>query len=286
MRPGRPKTWWQVFRRRFLRSRLAMIGGVGAVALLGVAFSAHLLAPYSPVEMKPAIRLEPPSQAHLLGTDEYGRDVLSRVLYGARISIQVSVSAVAIAMAIGVTLGILAGYFKGATDVVITRFTDILFSFPAILLALLVLAVVGTGVANVIVAIGILYLPIFARITRSAVLTVAEFPYIEAARAIGYSDFWVMQRAILPNVMAPVMVTATLALAVAILIEAALSFLGLGVQPPAPSWGNLIQSGYGYMDFSPWLAIGPGVAISLSVLSLNLLGDGLRDLLDPRLRNL
>ena len=229
--------------------------------------------------------LMPPGGKHLLGTDNMGRDILSRIIYGSRISLQVSLVSVSIATAAGVCLGVLAGYFGKLTDGIISRVIEIMFAFPEVLLALLIMAILGPSLNNIMIAIGIVYTPIFARITRGAVLTVKESLHVEAARSIGVSDFSIIVRHILPNVLAPILVQITLSLAFAILSEAALSFLGIGVEPDIPSWGIMLNNGKSWIEIAWWVGVFPGIAIALAVLGFNILGDGLRDVLDPRLRN-
>jgi peptide/nickel transport system permease protein len=270
--------------RLFLRNRLASIGAVIILLLIFFALVGPKLTPHDPVSLDMGARLEPPSLHHPFGTDDFGRDVLSRVLSGASISLKVGVIAVSISMIIGTLLGAISGYYGGWIDEVIMRLMDVLFAFPAILLAIAILAALGPGISNAMIAIGIVYTPIFARITRGSVLTVREEVYIEAARSIGSRDSRILFRHILPNVIAPVIVETTLSLAFAILAEAALSFLGLGTQPPDPSWGRMLSESRGYIQDAPWLGVFPGLAIMFTVMGFNFLGDGLRDALDPRMK--
>jgi peptide/nickel transport system permease protein len=242
------------------------------------------LSRYDPLAMDMSARLQPPSPEHLFGTDDFGRDVLSRVLSGARVSLKVGLIAVGISLTVGTIGGIFSGYYGGLLDEGIMRLMDVLFAFPAILLAIAILAALGPGVSNAMIAIGIVYTPIFARITRGSVLTVREEVYVDAARATGCRDNRIMSRHILPNVAAPIIVETTLSLAFAILAEAALSYLGLGTQPPDPSWGRMLAESRGYILDAPWLGIFPGLAIMFTVMGFNFLGDGLRDALDPRLK--
>ncbi len=274
--------------RAMLRRLVARhpIGAVGAgliAILVAVALLAPLLAPYQPAAQI-APRLQAPSQVHLLGTDEFGRDVLARIIYGARISIFVGLVSVGIAFMSGVTVGLLAGYFGGRLDHAAMRVMDIIFSFPALILAITITGILGPNLTNATIAIGIVYMPTFARLTRGTVLSVIQHEFVTAARALGASDSRVMLTHVLPNVTAPLIVQTTLNLSTAILAEAALSFLGLGTQPPDPSWGTMLGTGRRYMASAPWVAVFPGLAIMLAVLAFNLLGDGLRDFLDPRLR--
>jgi peptide/nickel transport system permease protein len=242
------------------------------------------LAPYPPEAQHPADRLLPPSPpTYILGTDQFGRDVYSRLLFGAANSLRVAILSVAIALVLGVAIGIPAGYVGGTVDNVLMRLIDLLFAFPAILLALFIAAVLGPGQRNTIIAISIVYMPIFARVMRAAVLDVKDNEYILAAYSIGTRHGAVIWRHILPNSLAPLIVQISLALSWAILTEAALSFLGLGVIPPEPSWGSMLSEARLLMELAPWLAFAPGFAIMFAVLGFNLLGDGLRDVLDTRL---
>ena len=234
--------------------------------------------------MEPAVRFEGPSLAHLAGTDEYGRDVLSRLIYGARISLEVGVISVGISLVIGAILGLVAGYYGQMVDMLISRLMDVLFAFPAILLAIALMAMLGSDIRNVMLAIGIVNVPIFMRVARASTLTVRTTQYVEAARASGARDLRLLGRHVLPNIAAPMIVQATLAFAWAIIAEAALSFLGLGTQPPTPSWGIMLSKGREFMEQSPSAVIFAGAAISMAVLSLNIMGDGLRDALDPRMK--
>jgi peptide/nickel transport system permease protein len=245
---------------------------------------ATLVAPFDPLAMQPAVRFQGPSLAHLFGTDEYGRDVLSRLIFGARISLEVGTISVGISLVIGAILGLVAGYYGRLIDMLLSRLMDILFAFPAILLAIALMAVLGSDIRNVMLAIGIVNVPIFMRVARASTLTVRNTPYVEAARGCGAGDVRLLSRHVLPNIAAPLIVQATLAFAWAIIAEAALSFLGLGTQPPTPSWGIMLSKGREFMEQSPSAVIFSGAAISLAVLSLNILGDGLRDALDPRMK--
>src|SRR5574341_335188 len=275
---------------RLIRARLAGVGLVIIVLFTLSAIFASVIAPYSPTAQKLTNRLKPPSAEYLLGTDELGRDILSRVIYGGRISLQVGIVSVGLALLIGVTLGLIAVYLRNSlTDQVIMRIMDGLLSFPALVLALAIVAALGTSregeIPKAIWAIGIVTIPAYARLTRGQVLSVREHEYVLAAQTVGVPDLRIMLQHILPNVMAPLIVQSSLGIAGAILTEAALSFLGLGVQPPTPSWGSMLNAGRGYLEIDPWLIIGPGGAIFLCVLGFNFLGDGIRDVLDPRLRN-
>jgi peptide/nickel transport system permease protein len=269
--------------RELLGKKTAVLGLVLAGVVIVGALGAPLLAPADPLAMS-ARRFSLPSAAAWLGTDQFGRDLLSRLLYGARVSMAVSFSAVGLAACLGAVVGMLAGYFEGRVDHLLMRGVDVLMAFPTLLLALAVVATFGASVANLVAAITLAYVPIFSRVVRGSVLSVKQNDYVHASRALGASDARLMTRAILPNVLAPVIVQATFNLSTAIMIEAALSFLGLGVQPPAPSWGTMLSEARNFMELDPWLAIAPGSAITMAVLGFNLFGDGLRDLLDPRLR--
>lgn len=258
-----------------------------ALILLGLyllaAIAAPLLAPRDPFRMHDGDALRTPSSEYWMGTDRFGRDQLSRLLYGSRMSFKVGIIAVGVALTLGTTLGVLAGYFRGAVDAVLSRLMDILFAFPELLLALAVMAVLGAGTGNLMLAIGIVYTPIFARISRGAVLEVNAREHVEAARSMGAGHLQLLFRHILPNIAPPLIVQTTLSFAFAVLAEAALSFLGLGVEPDAPSWGIMLKEGKDWMLQAWWVAVFPGLAITLAVLNFNLLGDALRDALDPRL---
>lgn len=273
------------FLRRLASTRLAVVGGaiVGLVVMAGV--SATVVAPYSPTQQDIRNLLKPPGLDHLLGTDELGRDTLTRVLYGAQVSLQVGVLAVGISLLIGSALGLVAGYLRGLVDASIMRVMDGLLALPTLVLALAITAMLGPSLSNAMLAIGITGIPVFARLVRGQVLSVRELEYIQAARSLGARDGRVMLSHVLPNVMAPIVVQASLAVPTAILAEAGLSFLGLGVQPPTPSWGAMLNTAKGYLQQDPWLAVAPGTAIFLTVLGFNFLGDAVRDALDPRLRS-
>ncbi|AJY74251.1 ABC transporter permease [Paenibacillus beijingensis] len=266
---------------RFRKNKLALTGFLFIAAFALTALLASLVSPYDPYALGTQM-LGAPSAKHWLGTDQLGRDILSRIVYGTRISLHVGAVSVSIALAAGVVMGVLAGYFGGKTDAVISRVVDVLFSIPDILLALAVMAVLGASTTNLMVAIGIVYTPIFARIARGAVLAMRDSLYIEAARSIGVGHLAIMRRHVLPNILGPVIVQVTLSFAFAILSEASLSFLGLGAEPDMPSWGVMLSEGKDWMESAWWIAVFPGIAITLAVLSFNILGDGLRDALDPR----
>jgi peptide/nickel transport system permease protein len=256
---------------------LGLVGLAAAAALL-----APLIAPYGPDAPDFVNTLAPPSQLHWLGTDELGRDALSRIIYGAQTSLFVGVLSVAVAAFAGTALGLGAGYFGRFIDALIMRIMDVVFAFPSILLALAITAVLGPSLNNAVLAIAVVNLPVFARIARAQTLVVRELEFVEAKRALGFGTPNILLRTILPNILAPVIVQGSLLFASAIITESYLSFLGLGVQPPTATWGNMLRNAIGFMELAPWLAVFPGAAIFLTVLGCNLLGDGLRDRFDPR----
>jgi peptide/nickel transport system permease protein len=261
-----------------------LLGGATFMLLLliVVAVLAPWVAPYGPLAIDGEAFLAPPDASHLFGTDSLGRDILSRVIYGTRISLRVAGGAVALAMAAGCAAGLLAGYFGGWVDMALSRVMDVMFAVPEVLLALVVMAVLGVGFGQITLAIAIVYAPIFARVSRAAVIASAAQPYVEAARTLGLGHTRIMLRHVLPGATAPIIVQATLSLAFAILAEAALSFLGLSGEADVPSWGAMLQDGKGVMEHAWWAAVFPGMAITLTVLSLNVVGDALRDALDPQ----
>jgi len=274
----------QILLRRLVRHTLALVGFVIILLYVALALLAPSLSPHDPVRMAPGQSLSGPSPQFLFGTDEFGRDIFSRVLYGSRVSLLIAAASVTIALGLGTGLGILAGVQGQRADNVIMRLMDVIFAFPAILLALFVVAILGPKAEHVVLAIGLVFTPQFARVSRAAVLTVKYLDYVEASRALGAAGMRILVRHILPNISAPVIVQLSITLSLAILTESALSFLGLGTQPPAPSWGSMLSAGRRFMELAPWVAVFPGLAIMVVVLGFNLLGDGLRDLLDPRLR--
>jgi len=269
--------------RRFLKHRLAAGGLIILILMTMSAVLAPLLAPYDPRAQSISDRLQGPSASHWLGTDQFGRDILSRVLFGGRLSIVVGFVSVAVGLLIGGTIGLLSGYFKAAENILM-RLMDIMLSFPAILLAIAVMAILGPGLINVMIAVGIRSVPSYARVVRSAVLSIKELPYTEASVVIGASDFRTIFSDILPNSFPPVLVYTTLQIGNAILLGAVLSYLGLGVQPPTPEWGIMVSEGRGWMHTAPLISTFPGLAIFLVVMAFNLIGDGLRDSLDVRLK--
>ena len=253
------------------------------VMIFVISAFAPVIAPYDPFALDVLVMLQGPTNTHMMGTDELGRDVLSRVIHASRISITVGLVAVLIGAIGGTIIGILAAYFGGAVDAVLMRFMDIVFCFPAILLAVILMANLGTSVLNAMLAIGIIFIPGFARLTRAVAQTVQRQSFLEAAICLGVPGHRIVTREILPNVIGPIVVEAAVAFSYAVLLESALSFLGLGAQPPEPSWGNMINTGRGFIDQAPWISLAPGAALFLTVFTFNLLGDGLRDILDPKL---
>lgn len=271
--------------RTFLESRTATFGFALSVLLVLTAVLAQWIAPYRPDEIHPIDSLMPPSARYWLGTDDLGRDILSRIIFGARVSLMVGTIAIGIAALAGVSLGLAAGYLGGGIDGLIMRVMDALLAFPAILLAIALMAVLSPSLENAMIAIGIISIPAFARITRANVLSLREKEFVEAARALGGGGLYLAAVVILPNCLSPIIVQASLGVGNAILVEAALSFLGLGVQPPEPSWGSMLAFGRSLLGQAPWYATFSGLSIFVTVLALNFLGDGLREALDPRLRS-
>ncbi|MHB8577007.1 MAG: ABC transporter permease [Dehalococcoidia bacterium] len=279
--------------RRALRgatrfARQNPLGAVGALVIIGLVLAAvfaPLITPTGPTLTAPLDRLQSPRAAHWFGTDDIGRDIYTRVVFGARISLEVGIATVVLGTVFGAAIGLFSGYFAGTADMVIQRLLDSVQSVPGLLLALVVAAVIGKGTINTVFPIALVIMPVNARVVRSAVLSVRESLFVEGARVIGAGDGRIMLRHILPNVTAPILILASIWIGNAIIIEASLSFLGLGTTPPTPSWGNMLAGqGRAYMEQAPWLAIFPGLAITLTVLSFNLLGDALRDTWDPKLR--
>ena len=269
---------------RLLRQRGAALGVVILGALAVMALAAPWLSPRDPIKTSPREALQPPGSRFLLGSDQFGRDVASRALHGARVSLTVGLIAVSIAVALGTPVGLVSGYYGGRIDGFMMRVVDVLLAFPGILLALAIVTVLSPGLNNVMIAVGLAAVPNYARLVRASVLSAREQLYVEAARALGSRDVSIVARYILPNVVAPLIVTATLGLGTAILSAAALSFLGLGSQPPQPEWGRMLSEGRDYLREAWWISTVPGLGIMLTVLAMNLLGDGLRDVLDPRLK--
>jgi len=280
-RPARERWRWM---RRAIGARLAPLGTAVVLAAVAVALLAPWLAPYDPLKQDLGNALARPDRAHLLGTDNVGRDVLSRVMWGTRISLVAGFVSVVIATVAGSLLGLLAGYWGGRADGLLMRLMDAVLAFPPLVLALALGGVLGAGLTGVLIALGVVYTPTFARLMRGQVLTIRAREYVEAARVLGAPGWRIAWRHVLPNAATPIVVQASLSVAFAILAEASLSFLGLGIQPPDASWGSMINAGRGYLQQAPWIVFGPGAALFLTVLGLNFLGDAVRDALDPRLR--
>ena len=270
--------------RRFARRRAALLGVVIVLGFIVLALGASWIAPLDPITTSWGAIRKAPSAAHWFGTDEIGRDVLSRVIWGTRASLLAGVVSVSISLLLGVPIGLAAGFMGGAVDTVISRITDAFLACPFLILAIALAAFLGPSLSNAMIAIGVSATPIFVRLTRAQVINVKVEDYIEAARAVGNPPWRIALRHVLPNITAPLIVQATLAIAAAVIAEASLSFLGLGQQPPAPSWGSMLNTAKNYVDNAPWMAIWPGLSIFLLVLAFNLVGDGLRDALDPRQR--
>jgi peptide/nickel transport system permease protein len=275
------RAWWHVPQR--WRNPIGIVGAVVVLLTIVVAITAPLIAPYDP-DAQLAMRLLPPSSTNWMGTDELGRDTFSRIVFGARVSLQVGIISVVIALLAGALLGVAAGFFGGRLDSWLMRGVDIMFAFPGLVLAIVIAGLLGASRNNAMIAIGLVYAPAFARVIRGSVLSVMSEPYVEAGRVVGSTNARLVQRYVLPNIVAPLIVMTSVYLSSAILSEAALSFLGLGTQPPEPAWGGMLNLARTYMEISPWMAIFPGLAIMIVVLGFNFLGDGLRDVLDPRLR--
>jgi ABC-type dipeptide/oligopeptide/nickel transport system permease subunit len=267
---------------KFLANRAAVAGAIIVGAFVLLAIFAPLIAPFDPSKTNFAALRKPPSEIYWLGTDEIGRDILSRLIHGGIASLYAGVVSVFIALAVGMPIGLIAGWFGGWWDAVISRATDALLAVPFLILAIALAAALGPSLTNAMIAIGLSQVPIFVRLTRGQVLAVKTEDFVEGARAVGVPNTLILLRHITPNILAPLLVQATLTVATAIIAEASLSFLGLGQQPPAPSWGSMLNTAKNYMDSAPWMSISPGLAICLVVLGFNLLGDGLRDALDPR----
>lgn len=273
--------------RRLRRNRLAMLGLALMSAILLLAVFADVIADYTTqvVGMNMAQRLQPPNASHWFGTDGYGRDVFARIIHGSRLSLSLSIISMMIAVAIGSMIGAISGYFGGRVDDVLMRLMDMLLAIPPMLMSISIVAALGRSMANLMLALALAYMPVFARVIRSSILSVKDQEFVEAARACGTSDARIIMRHIVPNAVGPIIVQATLAMGSSILTISSLSFMGMGIQPPQPEWGTMLYEGRDLIRTSPYLVIFPGIAIALSVLSLNLLGDGMRDALDPRLKN-
>ncbi|WP_119292262.1 ABC transporter permease [Azohydromonas sediminis] len=282
--PRAPAGPWRRAGRRLLRRKAAMLGLAVVLFFVALALFAPWIAPHDPVATSWGAIRKPPSATHWFGTDELGRDVLSRVVWGTQASLLAGVVSVGISLLLGVPIGLVAGFFGGWIDAVISRITDAFLACPFLILAIALAAFLGPSLTNAMIAIGVSATPVFVRLTRGQVLAVKVEDYVEAARAVGNPPWRIALKHVLPNVTAPLIVQSTLAIASAVIAEASLSFLGLGQQPPAPSWGSMLNTAKNYMDQAPWMALWPGLAIFVLVLSFNLLGDGLRDAFDPRQR--
>jgi len=284
MKRLRAESPWRIALRMLVKNKAAM-AGLGILIALGLmAVLASQISPYDPDEVDILYQLQGPSREHILGTDLYGRDILSRIFWGGRVTLVVGLISVGIAATFGIVLGLISGYYGGVADAAIMRFIDILLSFPRILLALTIVGMLGPGLLNVMLAVGIASITGYARLVRGTVLSAKEQTYVEAAKVVGCQDIKILFRHLLPNVIGPVIVLATLDVASAILAASSLSFLGLGVQPPTAEWGYMLNEGRNYLRSAPWITFFPGIAIMISVLSINMLGDGLRDALDPKLK--
>lgn len=284
LNPDPARTRKHLVLRRLVHNRGAVLGAVVLILLIGVALLASVLTPYDPLEMAPKDRLQPPSPEHWFGTDNFGRDIFARVVYGTRISLPMGLISVALALAIGLVGGLFSGYYGGWVDAVIMRLVDVMLAFPGLLLALAIVASLGPDLVNAMIAVGVSASPTYVRVVRAAVLSERELAYVDAARSIGTPGWSIIFRHILPNTLTPVIVLSTLGVASAIITGAALSFLGLGVKPPTPEWGSMLSEARNYLRLSPWIMTFPGLAIVIAALSINLFGDGLRDALDPRMR--
>ena len=268
----------------FRRNKTSVVGVVMAIIIVCLAILAPWISPYDPIDQNVKLQYSAPSLAHLCGTDGYGRDEFSRILWGARVSLVVGIASVLFSMVFGIPLGVIAGYKGGRADSVVSRFNDIFMSFPIVIFGLLILAIMGPGLVKIIIAIGVALTPRIARLARGSTLSLKEMPYIEAARAVGQSDTKIIILHVLPNIFGDILVMGALWIATAIIVEASLSFIGLGVRPPTPSWGSMIRAGLDQITNAPWLSMFPGLAIFLTVFSFNLIADGLRDIADPKLR--
>lgn len=283
VRERRHRSYWEQMTRQIFLSKGGLVGGSFLLLLILAATFAPLLTPYDPIEISPTEALQPPSLRHPAGTDRFGRDIFTRIIFGARISLRVGLISVSVGVIGGGLLGLFGGYFGGVVDSVVVFLINVLLAVPGILLALVILAALGPGLENVMIAVGISSIPTFARLVRGSTLAAKDLEYVEAARALGSTDLRVIFRHILPNVLAPVIVLTTLGIATAILVGAAVSYLGLGAKPPTPEWGVMVNEGRNFLRRAWWLSTMPGLAIMFTVIALNLLGDSIRDALDPRL---
>jgi len=275
----RKKLW-----RTFKNNKTAVVGAVMALVVVFIAVFAFLISPYDPLEQDVFHRLTPLERSHPLGTDEYGRDVLSRIIWGTQISLSVGFFSVLLGITIGTAMGVVAGYTGGKTDAIIMRIVDVLLSFPTLITAIMVAAILGSGLDKLIITIGIVFAPRFARLAYGPTLAVKEMEFVSSAKVVGASNFRIIIWHVLPNIFGDIMVAGTLWMGTAIMAEASLSFLGLGVSPPTPTWGNMIRSGIDVLANAPWLSLFPGLSILITVLAFNMIGDGLRDIADPKLR--
>lgn len=275
---------WKSFFWTIGQNKAAMVGGLIIILYISLTFLAPILAPYDPYEINLQDKLQSPSMSHWMGTDDKGRDILSRILYGSRLSLGVGFSSVFFGAFFGIILGLIAGYYGKWLDTIISRCLDVMLAFPGILLALAIISALGPSLINVTIAVGVFSIPLFARIVRGSTMEVKKLEYIDAIRTLGANDLIIIFRHILPNILSPIIVQGSLRLATAILSAAGLSFLGLGAQPPSPEWGAMLSSGRDFIFSAPYMAIFPGLMISVLVLGFNLFGDGLRDALDPRMK--
>lgn len=278
------KERWTSFLDAIVQNKAALVGAIIIALYIVMMLLAPLIAPYDPFEISLEDKLTPPSIEHLMGTDDKGRDIFSRILYGSRLSMGVGFTSVMFGAFFGITLGLIAGYYGKWVDTVISRMLDVMLAFPGILLALAIISALGPGLINVTIAVGVFSIPLFARIVRGSTMEVKQLEYIDAIRTIGANDFTIIFRHILPNILSPIIVQGSMRLATAILSAAGLSFLGLGAQPPSPEWGAMLSSGRDFLFSAPYMAIFPGLMISILVLGFNLFGDGLRDALDPKMK--
>lgn len=278
------KERWTSFRNAILQNKAALVGAIIIALYMLMMLIAPLIAPYDPFEISLEDKLTPPSTEHLMGTDDKGRDIFSRILYGSRLSMGVGFTSVLFGAFFGIVLGLLAGYYGKWIDTIISRILDVMLAFPGILLALAIISALGPGLINVTIAVGVFSIPLFARIVRGSTMEVKQLEYIDAIRTLGANDFIIIFRHILPNILSPIIVQGSMRLATAILSAAGLSFLGLGAQPPSPEWGAMLSSGRDFLFSAPYMAIFPGLMISILVLGFNLFGDGLRDALDPKMK--
>ena len=283
-RASRKKSMTEFF-NKIKKNKAAMVGAIIIFLYMLMMIIAPLIAPYDPYDVQLDQKLQSPSWQHIMGTDDKGRDIFSRILYGSRLSIGVGFSAVIFGSVIGITLGLLAGYYGKWVDSIISRILDVMLAFPGILLALAIVSALGPSLINVTIAVGFFSIPMFARIVRGSTMEVKKLEYIDAVRTLGANDFTILVKHVFPNILSPIIVQTSMRLATAILSAAGLSFLGLGAQPPSPEWGAMLSSGRDFIFSAPYMAIFPGLMISILVLGFNLFGDGLRDALDPRMKN-